>query len=112
MVLHLDYHLVRIASVSGGRVLVDFNNPLAGKDVIYEFTIIKKIDEDKEKIDAIIDYFLRKKLDYKLEGKKAIFEIDKSLEPVINMLNDKFKEILGIELIIKDKIKNKNNSSQ
>ena len=116
MVLHLDYQLVRIASVSGGRVLVDFNNPLAGKEVVYEFTIVKKINEDKEKIDSIIDYFLRKKLDYSLEGKKAIFEVDKSLEPLINMLNDKFKEIIGVEMIIKskvkDKIKDENNPSQ
>ena len=36
MALALDNHLVKIVSVSGGRVLVDFNNPLAGKTIIYE----------------------------------------------------------------------------
>ena len=31
-----------IRSVSGGRSLVDFNHPLAGKDIIYEIEIKKK----------------------------------------------------------------------
>src|SRR3989344_8157684 len=39
MTLNIDNMLVRVISVSGGRVLVDFNNILAGKTVIYTFKI-------------------------------------------------------------------------
>jgi glutamate racemase len=38
MQLSLDGQMVKIISVSSGRTLVDFNNPLAGKDIIYEYT--------------------------------------------------------------------------
>ena len=102
MVLHIDYNLIRIASVSGGRVLVDFNNPLAGKDIIYEFIIKRKINDNKEKINSLLDYFIKKRLEYTLDDKKAIFETDKFFGSMIKMLNDKFKEILGIEFIIKE----------
>ena len=34
--LNFDGKMGKVLSVSGGRVLIDFNHPLAGKDVIYE----------------------------------------------------------------------------
>ena len=43
MVFQLDQHLVRILSVSGGRVIADFNNPLAGKEIDYDFKIFEEI---------------------------------------------------------------------
>jgi FKBP-type peptidyl-prolyl cis-trans isomerase 2 len=55
MVVSLDNMLARIAAVSGGRVIIDFNNPLSGKKVNYEFKILKKINDDKEKIEMIIN---------------------------------------------------------
>tara|TARA_Y100000310_G_C20616046_1_gene780686 strand:+ start:457 stop:1119 length:663 start_codon:yes stop_codon:yes gene_type:complete len=103
MTLHMDNHLVRIASVSGGRILVDFNNPLSGKDVAYDFTITKKVTDDKEKIDAIINYFIKQPLTYELKDKKATFEADQFMAQMIKMLNDKFKDILDIEFVVKEK---------
>lgn len=45
----LDGEPAKIQTVSGGRVRVDFNNPLAGKDLEYDVKLIEKIKEDKEK---------------------------------------------------------------
>jgi len=43
-----------VMSVGAGRVKVDFNNPLAGKDLLYKFTV-KEIVEDKiEKAKAVV----------------------------------------------------------
>ena len=39
-----------VKTVTGGRVMVDFNHPLSGKEVIYDFKIIDKIEKDEEKI--------------------------------------------------------------
>ena len=63
MTLALDNNLVRIASVSGGRVLVDFNNPLAGKEISYEFVIKRKITDKKQKINSLLNYFIKKQQD-------------------------------------------------
>jgi len=43
-----------IRSVSGGRVYVDLNHPLAGQEVTYSYEIISKVDDIKEQVAAII----------------------------------------------------------
>jgi peptidylprolyl isomerase len=43
-----------IRSIGAGRVLLDFNPPLAGKTLVYDVTISKKLDTPEEKIGAII----------------------------------------------------------
>ena len=43
--LNLDGMLAKILSVSGGRVITDFNSPLASKEIAYEFTIKRKITD-------------------------------------------------------------------
>jgi FKBP-type peptidyl-prolyl cis-trans isomerase 2 len=47
----------KVISVSGGRVKVDFNHPLAGKTVIYEVEIKGEIKDVNEKISAIVTYY-------------------------------------------------------
>ena len=104
MTLALDNNLVRIASVSGGRVLVDFNNPLSGKEIIYEFKIKSKIDKLEEKINSLLDYFIRQRIPFTLEKGKAIFKLENPVfEPAIKIINDKFKDILKIELTVEKK---------
>ncbi len=44
-----------IRSVSGGRVRVDFNHELAGKNLEYDIKVIKVIDDDVEKIKSMIE---------------------------------------------------------
>ncbi|MEM3074496.1 MAG: peptidylprolyl isomerase [Candidatus Pacearchaeota archaeon] len=105
MTLTLDNHLVRIVSVSGGRVLVDFNNPLAGKEIVYDFIIKRKIDNLNEKIDSLLNYFIYKnfmkeKIDFKLIDGKVVFETDKFFTPLIEMIGKKFSDILGVEFSI------------
>jgi peptidylprolyl isomerase len=43
-----------IRSVGAGRVLLDFNAPLAGRTLIYDVTITKKLDTAEQKIGAIV----------------------------------------------------------
>jgi peptidylprolyl isomerase len=43
-----------IRSIGAGRVLLDFNPPLAGKTLIYDVTINKKLESNEEKIGALI----------------------------------------------------------
>ena len=43
-----------IRSVGAGRVLLDFNAPLAGRTLVYDVTIINKLDNAEQKIGALI----------------------------------------------------------
>ena len=52
--LNIDGVFGVVKTVSGGRCLVDFNHPLAGKDLVYEVKIKKRIDDDKEKLNALL----------------------------------------------------------
>ncbi len=44
-----------IRSVSGGRVRVDFNHELAGKNLEYDIKVIKEIKDDVEKVKSMIE---------------------------------------------------------
>jgi len=43
-----------IRSIGAGRVLLDFNPPLAGRTLVYDVTITKKLETNEEKIAALI----------------------------------------------------------
>jgi len=43
-----------IRSIGAGRVLLDFNAPLAGRTLIYDVTVIKKLETAEQKIGALI----------------------------------------------------------
>lgn len=44
-----------ITNMTSGRVRVDFNDPLAGKTLKYEYTILKKAETPEEKVLGIIE---------------------------------------------------------
>jgi len=44
-----------VTSVSGGRIRVDFNHPLAGKDLVYKIKIHSKISSKKDQVQALLD---------------------------------------------------------
>ena len=68
----------RIISVDGGRIKVDFNHPLAGKTLVYEVEIVKKAESNKDKIIAIVSYFI----DFE-EGDVEIKEENENVEIIL-----------------------------
>ncbi len=98
MQLALDGQLVKILSSSGGRTLVDFNNPLAGKNINYEYNIKRVVSDTKEKIDALQDFLFRKRFDFEIEGNVVKFKIEKELEPIIKIFSKKFEEVLQMKI--------------
>ena len=57
MPLSLDGQHGIVRTVGGGRVRVDFNHELAGKDIIYEIEIVDTIDDNVEKIKGLIEVY-------------------------------------------------------
>ncbi|MFA5992194.1 MAG: peptidylprolyl isomerase [Candidatus Pacearchaeota archaeon] len=103
LTLNIDNMLVKVVSVSGGRVLVDFNHPLAGKELVYEFVIKRKIESLEEKVKSIIDFFVGKEFKFSIKDNHVVFEIEEYFSPIIKSLNDRFKDILGCEMTVEAK---------
>ena len=54
MIVTLDGAIARVKSVTSGRVVIDYNHPLAGEQVIYSIKVHEVITDDKKKIEAIL----------------------------------------------------------
>jgi len=98
MQLALDGQLVKILSSDRGRTLVDFNNPLAGKQVTYIYKINKIVTDQKEKINAMQDFLFRKTFDFETKDKTVTFKVEKQFEPFVKLFSPKFEEILGLKV--------------
>ncbi len=71
MFIDVDGSIGKILSVSGGRVIVDFNHPLAGKDVKVMLEI-KEIKKDiREKISFLSKVILGKDVNFNVEDRKV-----------------------------------------
>ena len=60
----------RIQSVGGGRVMVDFNNPLAGHVLKYTIEVKEKIDNVDDQIKSVFEFFGIRDIEPKIEGDK------------------------------------------
>jgi FKBP-type peptidyl-prolyl cis-trans isomerase 2 len=54
MRLEFERKLAVVRTIGAGRVQLDFNPPLAGKTLVYEVTVQKKLETKEEKIAALI----------------------------------------------------------
>ncbi len=64
-----------VKRVIGRRAIVDFNHPLAGKTLIFEYEIKEKVEDLAGKIKAIFMIYTGREVDVKVDGKKAIVEV-------------------------------------
>ncbi len=51
--LNIDGNIATVRSVSGGRVIIDFNNPLAGQVIHYWVKINRTVTDNKKKLQAL-----------------------------------------------------------
>jgi len=103
MLVNADNAQGRVLSVSGGRVRVYFNHPLAGKTLIYDLEIKEKVENVDEKIKSIIKIYTRVEED-KIKVKTREKEVDVEVPPMINSLykkkiSDDIMKILGFEKV-------------
>ena len=59
--LNIDGAFGIVKTVSGGRCYVDFNHPLAGKDVVYKVKINKILNDSKEKLASLVKTLMETK---------------------------------------------------
>ena len=83
-----------VRSVNGGRVIVDFNDPLAGKDIIYEIKIIRKVNDLEEKIKGFLNLSLNVKKEA-IEIKEKEINVDAKMpQEYLSYVENKLKEVI------------------
>jgi FKBP-type peptidyl-prolyl cis-trans isomerase 2 len=87
-----------IRTVTGGRTVVDFNHPFAGKEVIYRVKLIKKLTDEKDKILALVELALNQKKDsisVDIANGKAVIAIKQRLpEQLLSLVSERIKKTL------------------
>ncbi|MEK6897823.1 MAG: peptidylprolyl isomerase [Nanoarchaeota archaeon] len=102
ILFNFDGRIAKVLSVSGGRVMVDFNNPIAGKVVVYSINVLRKIEDMNEKAKALIEFFFKRDFKFEIKDKKIMIEAEKGYNEFIKLFEGKFKEILGLDLDTKE----------
>ena len=99
--VHIDNLMGIVRTISPGRVIVDFNHPLAGKHILYKIKILMKVEDLKEKVDSIISRYnfefsselkdseLLVKTEYDLNEKLKEDAVKRTIEllPIIKKVN-------------------------
>ncbi len=90
----VDGEIGFVTSVSGGRVIVNFNHPLAGKDVVYTVMVRRKIIDVKEKV----EYYICSTFRLKKEAVKVVVVEGKATVDVPFVLPAQFFEAMSKRL--------------
>ncbi|MEA3378898.1 MAG: peptidylprolyl isomerase [Nanoarchaeota archaeon] len=93
MPVEINGRQAMVKTVSGGRIMLDFNHPLAGKEIEYEINVKRKVTDDKEKLDSFMKMYLNSSPKTEIQEDKAIIHYD---------IPEKFRG--DIEKIIKERI--------
>ena len=107
-----DGKVGKILTLSGGRVIVDFNNPLAGKNVVYSVNVLRKISDISEKIKALNDFFFRRDFKFEIDGEKLILYVGKEFKQFAELFADKYREMLEMELKVREEEKKENSDGK
>jgi FKBP-type peptidyl-prolyl cis-trans isomerase SlyD len=91
-----------IRTTSGGRTIVDFNHPLASKDVRYEVKVLRKVTDHDEQIKAYLDMQMNLQAEVKTEGGKTTVktkqDVPKELHELLTKaIKENISDSLNIE---------------
>jgi len=93
MQFSVDGAIATVKSVSSGRVILDFNHPLAGRSLKYWIRVNKKLEGVENKIKALINAVLGKDVEIKKDGKRLFIELEMD-KLITDKLKEKIKELI------------------
>jgi len=98
--INVDNSMGVVRSVSGGRVIVDFNHPLSGRELIYDIDVKRIVTDDKEKIEALLELSDIGFEEVTIAEKKAVITLNKDLDKTLEDLFIKeAEESIGLKEI-------------
>ncbi|MBW3015277.1 peptidylprolyl isomerase [Candidatus Woesearchaeota archaeon] len=94
--LNLDGIFGIIRTVTGGRTIVDFNHPLAGRDVIYKLKVNKIVTDIKEKVKTFLRFEMgTQKIDFDVKDNIVEIKVKKEVpKEVKEALSKKISEVV------------------
>ena len=98
--VNVDGMLGIVRNVSGGRIIVDFNHPLAGRDLIYDVEVKRVVADPLEQAKAILELngvpFVT--LDI-MDDKASIITKIKVPEDASKELEEQIKKLVGLKAV-------------
>ncbi len=99
--IDMDGQRGTITRVAGGRVIVNFNHPLAGKEVKYDVKILRVITDKAEQIKNFLSSTLRlpnDKVNVEVKEEKAVVKLPAALpEQITDMFSKKLVDLTKLK---------------
>ncbi|MEM4267346.1 MAG: peptidylprolyl isomerase [Candidatus Woesearchaeota archaeon] len=94
MQVNVDGNIGIVKTVTGGRTLVDFNHPLASKDIVYDVKILRVLTDDLEKAKGYLSHIIG---DAEVELNEGVLKVaskNKIPKEIVSLIEKKIKEII------------------
>tara|TARA_Y100000310_G_C20589300_1_gene767116 strand:- start:709 stop:1407 length:699 start_codon:yes stop_codon:yes gene_type:complete len=107
MQIDMDGQVATIIRASGGRIMVNFNHPLAGREVVYDVKINKKITDKKVQLESYLGLALNLpgiKAEVKEDKGKVTFPMELP-PPILDELAKRLKDIVKLKDVSFEKSK-------
>lgn len=99
--IDVDGQIGTVIRESGGRVLVNFNHPIAGKNVIYEIRVVRKVTDPSEQIAHFLNTTFKipqEQIKVELKEEKATITMPVTMpDPFIHEISKKLAELTKLK---------------
>lgn len=95
--VNIDGNRGIVKTVSGGRIIVDFNHPLASRNVSYDYEIIELVNNKKEQVQCL----LPKEIKTEFKENTAIIK-SKVPEELKEMISKQIEDLVKVKVKFED----------
>ena len=105
--INVDGQVGIIKTVSGGRIIVDFNHPLASKDLVYDISIKRVVTDQLEQVKALLA-LLRLPVKEVKKTDKGItaFTVNEFPEQLVEGINKSIEKLTGTKVLFEKSLNN------
>ncbi len=98
--VNIDNQFGVVRSVAGGRIMVDFNHPLASKEVTYDVKIEEKVEDDKSKAESLLEMNKIPFKEISVEDEEAVVSMERMIPPqMLEPINNQIVDLTGFEKV-------------